>query len=141
MTTQEKVTLNLSSVDLGKIDYLVEQGFYSTRSDFMRTAIRNQLQVHDAVVSDGALHARMSDVLTGHKEVRHPWVVGLFHLSRPYLERHLEEGTKISLTVVGALLVDSNVTLDLAEQVIISAKIYGSATGPQNVVSFIRNLG
>ena len=46
MTDTEKVTINLSVVDLGQIDLLVEQGFYSSRSDLIRTAIRNQLTVH-----------------------------------------------------------------------------------------------
>ena len=55
MIGQEKITINLNAVDLAKVDYLAEQGFYSSRSDFIRTAIRNQLREHEAIVSDEAL--------------------------------------------------------------------------------------
>ena len=42
----EKITINLGPVDLGQIDLLVQEGFYSNRTDFIRTAVRNQLAVH-----------------------------------------------------------------------------------------------
>src|SRR5690349_4913915 len=42
----EKITINLGYVDLGHIDLLVEEGFYSNRTDFIRTAIRNQIERH-----------------------------------------------------------------------------------------------
>ena len=51
----EKITLNLGPVDLGQVDLLVQEGFYSTRTDFLRTAIRNQLHVH-AVWSGGSVN-------------------------------------------------------------------------------------
>jgi Arc/MetJ-type ribon-helix-helix transcriptional regulator len=42
----EKITINLGYVDLGHIDLMVQDGFYSNRTDFIRTAIRNQLERH-----------------------------------------------------------------------------------------------
>jgi Arc/MetJ-type ribon-helix-helix transcriptional regulator len=46
MSETEKITINLGLVDLGQIDLLVQEGFYSNRTDFIRTAIRNQLTTH-----------------------------------------------------------------------------------------------
>ena len=139
MSTQEKVTLNLSTVDLGKIDYLVEQGFYSTRSDFMRTAIRNQLQAHEPIVSDEALRAVMDDRVAGNSSIiRSAVVIGLISLDSAYFEKHINQGTRIDLFVVGAVVVGKDVTLDVAKKVIASAKVYGSVTGPQDVVSYIK---
>jgi Arc/MetJ-type ribon-helix-helix transcriptional regulator len=34
----EKITLNLGPVDLGQIDLLVQEGFYSNRTDFIGTS-------------------------------------------------------------------------------------------------------
>lgn len=141
MSTQEKVTLNLSTVDLGKIDYLVEHGFYSTRSDFMRAAIRKQLQAHDPVVSDEALRARMSSSADHDTQsVRAAWAIGLYNLDSSYFERHLAAGTKVNFTVVGALVIDGDVKLELVKKVLASAKVYGSISGPQDVVDFIKSL-
>lgn len=140
MSTQEKVTLNLSTVDLGKIDYLVEHGFYSTRSDFMRTAIRNQLQAHEPVVSDEALRAVMDDRVASNTDtVGSVKVIGLFTFDKAYFEKHLNQGTKIDFFVVGAVVINKDVTLDLAQKVIASAKVYGAISGPQEVVNFIKS--
>ena len=54
MAETEKITINLSVVDLGQVDLLVEQGFYSSRSDLIRTAIRSQLNVHADTVRQSA---------------------------------------------------------------------------------------
>jgi Arc/MetJ-type ribon-helix-helix transcriptional regulator len=46
----EKITINLGLIDLGQIDLLVQEGFYSNRTDCIRTAIRNQLVAHAEAV-------------------------------------------------------------------------------------------
>src|ERR1700688_3260842 len=68
----EKITINLGPVDLGQIDLLVEEGFYSNRTDLIRTAIRNQLAVHAQVVTETVTRRAM--------------VLGLQHFSRQDLE-------------------------------------------------------
>src|SRR3979490_527143 len=55
----EKITINLGYVDLGQIDLLVQEGFYSNRTDFIRTAIRNQLDRHDATVKQSVARRRL----------------------------------------------------------------------------------
>jgi Arc/MetJ-type ribon-helix-helix transcriptional regulator len=111
MTDTEKITINMSVVDLGQVDLLVEQGFYSSRSDLIRTAIRNQL-------------ARHSDVL---KEtvVRKEIVVGVLVYSRADLERKQAAGDKLDIRVVGMAHIGKDVTPDLARDVIQSLHVYG----------------
>src|ERR1700742_773212 len=68
----EKITINLGHVDLGHIDLLVRDGFYANRTDFIRTAIRNQVERH-------AEAAR-------HSVSRRNLDLGLRHYSREELE-------------------------------------------------------
>ena len=83
----EKITLNLGYVDLGRIDLLVQEGFYSNRSDFIRTAIRKQLDTHGDVVS---------------KTVeRHTMELGLRDYSRADLEALRDAGEVLHVKVVG----------------------------------------
>src|SRR6185369_13668591 len=83
----EKLTINLGVVDLGQIDLLVQEGFYSNRTDLIRTAIRNQLAVHgDEVKSTVA---------------RRTLVLGLQNFSRADLERALAGGEMLQIHVLG----------------------------------------
>src|SRR5262245_26306604 len=96
MAETEKITLNVSPVDLGHIDLLVEEGFYSNRSDFMRTAIRNLLTQHAPEVDRVV--------------VRRSMVVGMISLSARELARRLEKGEQIEANVVGVLHLGSDIT-------------------------------
>jgi len=138
MVEQEKVTLNLSIVDLGKMDYLVEQGFYSNRSEFMRTAIRQQLKAHDPVVSDESLRGKMLSISTETPEVRSVWAIGVFKLDKALVIKHLASETKLGIFVVGALIVDRDITLEMIKEAVVSAKIYGSVSGQGDVVKFLK---
>ncbi|MBT9152333.1 MAG: hypothetical protein DDT35_00548 [Firmicutes bacterium] len=138
MPDQEKVTINLSIVDLGKMDYLVDQGFYSNRSEFVRTAVRNQLKVHDPVVSDESLRGKMISISTETPEARSVWAIGVFKLDKAQVQRHLQSGTKIVIFVVGSLLVDEAITLPMLKETVHSAKVYGSISGQPEVVKFLK---
>src|SRR4028119_2275909 len=83
----EKITINLGYVDLGRIDLLVQEGFYSNRTDFIRTAIRNQLTHHSAEV------ARSIE--------RHVLEVGLRDFSVADLEAARAAGETLHVKVVG----------------------------------------
>src|SRR5947199_5888431 len=85
----EKITINLGYVDLGKIDLLVQEGSYSNRTDFIRTAIRNQIEQHASEVQQTI--------------VRNAFVVGVLHYDRRVLESNLAQGKKIRITVLGML--------------------------------------
>lgn len=108
----EKITLNLGFVDLGHVDLLVRDGFYSNRSDFIRTAIRNQLERHGDV-------ARAS-------VVRKELTLGLSHYSRAQLEAAQAAGEMLDIRVLGLATIAADVPADLALATIRSLTVLGA---------------
>mgnify|MGYP003968045381 CR=1 FL=1 len=111
MSETEKITINMSVVDLGKIDLLTEEGFYQNRTDFIRTAIRNQLDKHNTEVQSSV--------------VRNAYGLGIFDWSRKELEKAVEKGERKSFNVIGMLVIEDNVSPELADQAIESIRIRG----------------
>lgn len=107
----EKITINLGAVDLGKIDLLVDEGFYGNRTDFIRTAIRNQVDKHE-----GDMKATIT---------RKSITVGALHYSSADLEPYRASGQKVAISVLGLLTLAQDVTPELAEQSIASVKVLG----------------
>ena len=108
----EKITINLGPVDLGQIDLLVQEGFYSNRTDLIRTAIRNQLNSHAETVRQTI--ARKSLVL------------GLQHYSRSDLEAVQAAGRTLQIQVVGLASIGADVTPELALATIESLVVLGA---------------
>jgi Arc/MetJ-type ribon-helix-helix transcriptional regulator len=108
----EKITINLGLVDLGQIDLLVQEGFYSNRSDLIRTAIRNQLTTHSEVLRQTV--ARKSLVL------------GLQHYSRADLEAVQSAGQKLQIQVLGLASIAADVSPELALATIESLVVLGA---------------
>jgi Arc/MetJ-type ribon-helix-helix transcriptional regulator len=108
----EKITINLGFVDLGQIDLLVEDGFYSNRTDFIRTAIRNQLSAHGEVVKKSV--------------ARRDMVLGLQRYTRRDLEKVLAAGEQLQIQVLGLATIDDDVTPQLARQAIASIAVLGA---------------
>ena len=108
----EKITINLGFVDLGRIDLLVQEGFYSNRSDFIRTAIRKQLDTHGEAV-DRSIK-------------RHTMELGLRDFGRAELEQLRAAGEVLHIKVVGLARIGSDVTPDLARATIGSITVLGS---------------
>ena len=108
----EKITLNLGFVDLGRIDLLVQEGFYSNRSDFIRTAIRNQIDAHGETVNRSI--------------ERHTMELGLRDYSREELERLRDAGEVLHIKVVGLARIARDVSPDLARATIGSLQVLGS---------------
>ena len=108
----EKVTINLGYVDLGRVDLLVQEGFYGNRTDFIRTAIRNQLTAH-------------SDALT--KSIAcHTLELGLRNYDRADLEAVKSAGERLHIKVVGLMRIASDVTAELALATIASITVLGA---------------
>jgi Arc/MetJ-type ribon-helix-helix transcriptional regulator len=108
----EKITINLGFVDLGQIDLLVQEGFYSNRTDFIRTAIRNQLLAHgDALKSSVA---------------RRSMVLGLQRFTRQDLEQVLAAGEQLHIHVLGLATIDEDVSPQLALRTIASVVVLGA---------------
>ncbi|MDO9093322.1 MAG: CopG family transcriptional regulator [Rubrivivax sp.] len=108
----EKMTVNVGVVDLGQVDLLVQEGFYSNRSDLIRTALRNQLALHaDAVKQTVA---------------RRTLTVGLQHYGRLDLERAVAAGQRLQIQVVGLARIADDVTPELALAAIESVTVLGA---------------
>ncbi len=112
LTDLEKITINMGPVDLGQIDLLVREGFYQNRTDFIRTAIRNQLVVHAEAVRQTV--------------VRKELVLGLQHYSRHDLEAVREAGESLEIRVLGLASIADDVTPGLAREAIASVSVLGA---------------
>jgi Arc/MetJ-type ribon-helix-helix transcriptional regulator len=108
----EKITINLGYIDLGHIDLLVQEGFYSNRTDLIRTAIRNQIATHADVVKKSIL--------------RHTLELGMRFYSRTDLESIRASGSKLHIQVIGLVTIAADVTPDLALAVIESITVLGA---------------
>lgn len=108
----EKITINLGYVDLGQVDLMVQEGFYSNRTDFIRTAIRNQLERHADVVK----------LSTARKSLD----LGLRNYSREDLEAAQRAGTMLHINVLGLATIAQNVSPDLARATIASISVLGA---------------
>jgi Arc/MetJ-type ribon-helix-helix transcriptional regulator len=108
----EKITINLGFVDLGRIDLMVQDGFYSNRTDFIRTAIRNQLDRHADVVTQSVTRKVLD--------------LGLRHFSRADLEAARNAGQRLEIKVLGLASIASDVTPELARAVIASVTVLGA---------------
>ena len=108
----EKITINLGVVDLGQIDLLVAEGFYGNRTDFIRTAIRNQVAAHAEVVKQTV--------------ARRTLTLGLQHFSKADLEAVRATGQKLEIKVLGLASIASDVPPKLARETIASLLVLGA---------------
>jgi Arc/MetJ-type ribon-helix-helix transcriptional regulator len=108
----DKVTVNLGLVDLAQMDLLVGEGFYTNRTDFVRTAIRNQLQQHADAIRETVVRKR--------------FVTGLQRYSRSELERVVAAGERLEIHVLGLATLEDDVTPELARAAIASIQVLGA---------------
>jgi Arc/MetJ-type ribon-helix-helix transcriptional regulator len=108
----EKITINLGLVDLGQVDLLVQEGFYTNRTDFVRTAIRNQISTHADVVK------RMV--------ARKTLILGMQHYTRYDLEAVRKANEKLQISVLGLVSIAEDVSPELALATIDSIEVLGA---------------
>ena len=108
----EKITINLGYVDLGHVDLLVAEGFYSNRTDFIRTAIRNQLTAHGEALKQVVARKML--------------VLGLQQFSAADLEAVRRAGEKLEIRVLGLATISADVTPELALETIGSVTVLGA---------------
>ena len=108
----EKITINLGLVDLGQIDLLVEEGFYSNRTDLIRTALRNLLATHADVVKQTVARKSLS--------------LGLQRYSRAELEALRAAGRRLRIQALGLVVVEDDVSPELAVATIESVAVLGA---------------
>ncbi len=112
LADSEKITINLGFVDLGHIDLMVQDGFYANRTDFIRTAIRNQLDRHADAVRQSVARKTLD--------------LGLCHYSRHDLEAARDRGETLHINVLGLASIAPDVPADLARTVIGSVTVLGA---------------
>jgi Arc/MetJ-type ribon-helix-helix transcriptional regulator len=108
----EKITINVGCVDLGQIDLLVQEGFYSNRSDLIRTAIRNQLATHAETVQTTV--------------ARKAFVLGIEHYGVAELEAAKAAREKLQIRVLGLAVIAPDVSPALAMATIESITVLGA---------------
>lgn len=116
----EKITINLGPVDLGRIDLLVEEGFFGSRTDLIRDAIRRLLDEHKGVLTDAAIRREVT--------------VGFVRISRAELERAAKKKEKLDIRVVGRLEIGDDVSAALAGEVIERVSVRGSLHASRSVL-------
>ena len=124
----EKITINLGFVDLGHVDLLVREGHYSNRTDFIRTAIRNQLERHTEAVRQSV--------------ARHRFELGLWHYSRSDLEAAEAAGETLHIMVLGLATIAEDVSPELARRTIASINVLGALhASPQVKAALADRMG
>jgi len=108
----EKITVNLGFVDLGRIDLMVRDGFYGNRADFIRTAVRNQLDRQEDSVRQSLARRQLK--------------LGLLHYTRQDLEAARDAGIPLGIQVLGLASIASDVTPELARAAIASVQVLGA---------------
>lgn len=117
----EKLTLNLGYVDLGRIDLMVNEGFYANRSDFIRTAVRNQLSSHAGTVEQSVTRKTMD--------------LGVREYSRADLEAARSVGQRLQIKVVGLVRLATDIDVELALATIESLEVLGAVQASSEVKS------
>lgn len=115
----EKITVNLGLVDLGEIDLLVGDGFFANRTDFIRSAIRRQLEVRSSVIRD----------TVGRRSLH----LGAVHLTRAQLEELKSTGEMMQLRVLGLGSIGDDVSAELALETIESVEVLGAFRASREV--------
>jgi len=115
----DKVTVNVGLVDLAQLDLLVEEGFYSNRTDFVRTAIRNLLLQHAETIRQTVVRKR--------------YVMGMHRYSRRELEQVVADGQQLEVQVLGLAVIEDDVDPELARAAIASVQVLGAFVAPPAV--------
>jgi len=130
----EKITVNLPLVDIGKIDYLTDQGHYNSRAEFIRVAVKNELSSHRYEFET------LSKNYQNEGTRKMTFVLGSYGVTRNYLERLLSEGEKVRIFVIGHIRFAKNIDVELVEKTIAAFKVYGIKRGPPGVIKYLESL-
>jgi len=125
LAESEKITINLGFVDLGHVDLMVAEGFYSNRTDFIRTAIRNQLGTHSEAVRQVVARKML--------------VLGLQHFSADDLRALQAARQTLQIRVLGLVTIAPDVTPELALATIDSLEVLGALQASPAVKAALAN--
>lgn len=126
----EKLTINLPPIEIARMDILIEAGYYPSRAEFIRTAIRERLDSHQDFISKKLEQITQPSEKESKDEKTYSGM-GVYVLDNKTFERAIKQGTMMKIRVVGMLKLSEDVKPELIERAVDSAKIYGVVRGSQ----------
>ena len=129
----EKITLNISAIDLANIDLLVENGFASNRSDLMKTAIKQHLSNLDKETKQLILVEE-----TEAAQNKKHWIFGIHRINSKTIKQHIDNNEHWSIVTYGMLIIDSNVTLAEMRECIEDIKVFGSIRANKDIKDYYK---
>ena len=132
----EKVCVNLTPTELGQIDLLIERGLYDSRSDFMRTAARKQLEGYAADIKQFLEPPQLTE--DGKTDLM--WSLGIAVLTKSTIEELIAKGKKVHIRAVGVFTVSEKATLEEIHQVVGSCKVYGKLVANPEIKAAILEI-
>lgn len=138
----EKLTINLPPIEIGRIDILVEAGYYPSRTEFIRAAIRKTLDSHqDFIDSQIKQYKALLEEKDGEEEkYTSTFAMGVIGLTKKHFERTLKEGKKVKLQVIGLLNIDKSVSAELILQSVEYIKVFGVLKASPEVKSALNRI-
>lgn len=131
----DKLTINVGTMELGKMDMLVDNMYYSNRSDFCRIAIRELLEKHK---EDFDNIYKQNTVVDGDNEVRTFSGIGVILLTKADLQRAYDSGRRINVMVTGLLVIDKEISSELFEATVSNIKVYGKMQASKGILDVIK---
>ena len=132
----EKVCVNLTPTELGQIDLLVERGLYDSRSDFMRTAGRKQLEGYTADIQQFLEPAH----LQADNSASLMWALGISGLTKGEIDDLIAKGKKIHIRVIGLFTISEKTTVEEIRQVVDSCKVYGKLVAKPEIKAALKEI-
>jgi len=138
----EKITINLSAVELAQIDFLVERGLYVSRSDFIRLATRKQTEEHKKEIENfvDPLAGNGSAVALGLISDTLVWSLGMAWIEKDHVEELFLTGKKLDIRVIGVVKIAKDVNPDQFERVLKRCKVFGKVNAEPEIKAIIEAL-
>ncbi|MFW9934606.1 MAG: ribbon-helix-helix protein, CopG family [Candidatus Thorarchaeota archaeon] len=138
----EKLTINLPPMDLARMDLLVEAGFYPSRTELIRAAIRTQLEVHQDFITKqmASITAPFEDEPIEESAEAQIGGLGVFSINKDVLKQAIKEGKMLNIIVVGMLRIAKDVTPELIDASVAKIRLYGILRAPAKVKVALQSL-
>jgi len=131
----EKISVNLSPVELGQIDYLVESGLYDSRSDFMRSAARKTLENYTENIKEFLDSSKLPS-----EQTSFTFAIGISGLTKKEVQHAIATNTKISIRVIGLFTISGSITPEEIRQVVVSCKVHGKLIASKEVKATLAEI-
>ncbi len=135
----EKLTINLPPVEIARIDMLIEAGYYSSRAEFIRAAIRERLDSHQDFISKKLEQIAQGAPEESKDKELHAVILGVLDLDNTSFESAIKRGKMMKIRVVGMLKLSEDVRPELIERAVDSVKVWGIVRGSEKAKKTLQN--